>query len=399
MASDEDEFDSNFHGLSDLEDDADSDEEDIDQEETSNTWKDVHPKNVSFRINTGRKAAFKKAVKDINQLKEKIKEMSAKADPSPDDVADLFFGENSQFAITLSKVIGLIRSKETLYKFLQTFVLQNILTKDTTNFYDIIEETLGMTTPNEKIPLRKKEYEDIWKKLSEHGKNRNDAPSATRPIPGWELLQQALNDLFRAIIIEGRDDIICIVLDDDKIWLDNTGQNADDRFKLKIVRHVNDNRNGMNAHTTVTGGFLVPGNVQMEIEGDSSMICFQRSMKDLFQGNIQSQNYNNTEIYTDRGYTEKKRVKEILQCGGDVLGTVKRQFQWGFTYDQKLKPGDKRKILSTKGCAAQFIKKQKINEKTLTLSAFKNGTESPQGNISFTQKKFSFVLVPNIVSK
>ena len=179
------------------------------------------------------KKAFHRAKSDIEHVVKRIKEISGVEDPTTADVIDLFFEEKALFTQTLASILGLENEHVTLWKFLQTFVMQNIITKDTTNFYSIIEESFGMEIPNSKIPMTKTEYEAVWFKLADHGRNRTSGPDATRPKPGWEKIQSILNELFRSIVIEGRMDTICIVIDDDKIWLDNTGSNAEDRFKIK----------------------------------------------------------------------------------------------------------------------------------------------------------------------
>lgn len=394
-SGDEDE-DSNldyYVGLSDMEfgDEDSENEESNPNDSTLKNWKDVSPEKVSFSVNKGRQTALDQAKTELKHVVQRLQDLTKSKSPTTHQIIDLFFGDDAEFGHEICKGLGLKSNDENYPKFMQTFVVQNIMTKDSTNFYNILKRTLNQAVPNENVPLDQEEYNAFWEKLANFGRNRSDALPSTRPTPLWEFLQVALNRTFRSIAIECIGDKICIVIDDDKIWLDNTGSNATDRFKLKIVRHTRDNRNGLNAHTLVLAGFLIPVNVQFEMEGDSPMICFKRGMNQLVP-EVHSQY--NTETYTDRGYTDKAKVDRTLMKGGDVVATVMRQPAWGFTYDQYLKTGDKRKLLNMKGCASQHVKKQKLYGKELTLSAFNNGTGTIAMAISSKHKGHSWEGVP-----
>lgn len=206
--------------------------------------------------------------------------------------------------------------------------------------------------------------------------------ATTRPKPGWEKLQNNLNDILRKISIEGSELFLSLVVDDDKIWLQNSSKNAKNRFKLKMVRHTRDNREGLNAHTVATSALTMPVNIQFETVGDSAVQCYKRAMAYITNADGNTIADVNMESLTDRGYTSLERVKENLLCGRDYLGTVARSHDWGFTYDQVPRSGDKRRHIQMSGTASLFCKEANIGFKKLTLAAFKNGSGSVSMAIS-----------------
>jgi len=116
--------------------------------------------------------------------------------------------------------------------FLAMFCLQRMMGKDTNPTYTLLKV---MDVNPSKIPLTKERYEAAWRSIA--CKDRSFSRAATQPKPPWERLQGAVNDILRKISIESSDLFLSLVIDDDKIWLNNTGSNAVNRFKLKQV-HV-----------------------------------------------------------------------------------------------------------------------------------------------------------------
>lgn len=380
-----------YLGTSDAEDWEETQEEEPNLDDTSKKkWHDVHPSDVKFNINEGRKRAFSCAREEILHYHKRLKEKTGKSVPDICDAIEVLFGEESPFFREIAIILGTTHDQEETYKFLATFTFQCIMTKDTNKFYDILEKLQGKGASTN-VPLVREEYEDYWKKLAEHGMRRSVVSDSFRSVPGWERLQQVFNALCRELMIEGREGKISLVFDDDKIWLTVSGANGVDKFKLKIVRHTKDNRDGLNAHSLCTTGFMFPVNIQFEIEKDSPLQAYERAMS---QVNSSALNEVNLITYTDRGYTDKGRVVKRMKKGGDLAATVQRQPGWGFTYDQYLQSNDTRKLLNTQGCASQFVKFQKIHNKTLTLSAFKNGTNTISLAISTLHSGHSWEGIP-----
>lgn len=110
---------------------------------------------------------------------------------------------------------------------------------------------------------------------------------------------------------------------------------------------------------------------------DSSSTCFKRILNFLFGKDGQS-NLRNVHVHSDRGYMIPTIVFEYLIANGaEVCGTVKRMAQcWPFTYNQALKPSDKRTLVDVKGAPTLFLKWCKAGVKYLFASAFRNGSES-----------------------
>ena len=92
----------------------------------------------------------------------------------------------------------------------------------------------------------------------------------------------------------------------------------------------------------------------------------------------------NVEIASDRGYMTPSLVfLYLLACGSQIVGTVKRALCWPYTYSQKItKSNDKRTLLDVKGAPTLFLKCIKHTGRTVTASAFRNGSDSISTTIS-----------------
>ena len=339
-------------------------------------WKDVPPSTTtSFKVNSGRKLGMDRGCAEVKFVQSRIQELFKKSLQSitKKDIINLFFGDSGMLTTVLKDMLP-NKDMHSAYNFLATFCLQNIVSKDCSTFYDILTV---LDVPKDKFPLDKVEYDSMWKGISKSGELPADTRNTRRPIPAWEKLQQKLNEILRLITVETNNNVLSLVVDDDKVWLNNKGANSADRFKLKLVRHTKDNRDGLNAHTAVTSAMTIPANIQFEKEGDSAVKCYERAMSDLTLAESgDTIDEHKMETFTDRGYTKLGKVERSLKHGGDIIATVARSEEWGITYEQKLKPGDKRKLISTKGTSSLIVQATKVEGKNLTLAAFKNGTES-----------------------
>jgi len=308
-------------------------------------WKDVPPSTyTSFKVNSGRKLGMDRGCAEVKFVQSRIQALCKKSLRSitKKDIINLFFGDSGMLTATLKHMLP-SNDAYSVYKFLAMFCLQNIVSKDCKTFYDILNV---LDVPKYKIPLEKEEYDAMWKGISISGVLPENTRQTRRPIPGWEKFQHKLNEILRLITVENNNNVLSLVVDDDKVWLSNKGANSGDKFKLKIVRHTKDNRDGLNAHTAVTSGMTIPANIQFEKEGDSAVKAYERAMSNLTLAESgETIDEHKMETFTDRGYTKLAKVERSLKHGGDIIATVARSEEWGITYDQKLKPGDKRKLI------------------------------------------------------
>ena len=92
----------------------------------------------------------------------------------------------------------------------------------------------------------------------------------------------------------------------------------------------------------------------------------------------------NIEIASDRGYMTPSLVfLYLLACGTHIVGTLKGALCWPFTYTQKItNPNDKQTVLEVKGAPTLFLKSIKHTGRTVTASAFRNGSDSVSTTIS-----------------
>ena len=72
------------------------------------------------------------------------------------------------------------------------------------------------------------------------------------------MLETGLNEICKSLSITNRKGRISIALDDDKIWLSQTGKNGEDKSNLNYTTHVRDNRKGLIAHTALSSGANLP---------------------------------------------------------------------------------------------------------------------------------------------
>lgn len=364
------------NSISDISDD------ESDKSGTFSSWADVNPSNVTFTHNKGRTIALDQARDETVFLQEKLNNIRNKSRARFSiitTILNLYYGEDSSFMNAICQILEC--DYDTAIKFVGMFSLQSLMCKDIENM-SIIFSTLDVDVKNIYfLPL--KDYRVLWNKLSMHGYCGDfGVISSRRSVSAWEKLQNAFNCIQRELMIEGNDKKLSFVCDDDKIWLDVSGSNATDNFKLKKTKHVRDNRNGITLHTIATTGLNLPVNGQMERIGDSACKAYMRGLTYTLSGMENLDNlgginlpYNtNTEMCLDRGYTSLDKIALLIKSGASFLGTQKRHPTCPFTYDQLLTDKDKRELLSTSGCKSQFVKRRKIEHRSVAIHAFKNGT-------------------------
>ena len=231
--------------------------------------------------------------------------------------------------------------------------------------------------------MEEKEYLAVWKLISKKRQLPDtEMPSNRREIPLWETMESLVNDFLMSISITGRKGKISVALDDDKIWMNLKNSSKNDLFNLKYTTHVKDNWKGIIAHTAVSSGVNIPLGISFEKSKDTTDKCFRRLLDRMF-GQNRTTNLRNVYIHSDRGYLLPSLVfKYLVQVGAEVLGTVKRSAGWPFTYDQRLKPNDKRTLVDKKGAATLLMKWTRTNVKAVYASAFRNGSDSMATAIS-----------------
>ena len=143
--------------------------------------------------------------------------------------------------------------------------------------------------------------------------------------------------------------------------------------------------------------------ISFEQKSDNTDKSFQRLLGGMF-GQNGTTNLRNVFVHSDRGYMLPSLVFTfLLACGAEVLGTVKRMAGgWPFTYDQKLKPNDKRTLISTKGASMLALKWCASGMKKIFASAFRNGSGSVATAISTVHKQHhweAILLVPRELRK
>ena len=101
------------------------------------------------------------------------------------------------------------------------------------------KETVACLFDNESfirnhVLIEQHEYMEIWNKIAtgKRMNSRNYVGASRRDKCLWEILENAVNSFMRKVSIVERNDEIQIALDDDKIWLQNSGKNDEDHFGL-----------------------------------------------------------------------------------------------------------------------------------------------------------------------
>ena len=224
----------------------------------------------------------------------------------------------------------------------------------------------------EHLMITQNEFNGIWKLMA----NKKKLPSsqirtARTEVPLWESMELIVNKLCCEISVIDRTGRISIALDDDKIWFASTVATSSDLFNLKFTTHVKPNRKGICLHSAVSSGLNIPLAAVFERTKDNSISCFKRLLDFLYSHDA-STDLRNVSVHSDRGYMLPNLVFEyLLSSGAEVVGTCKRMAQcWPFTYNQKVKPNDKRTHIDPKGSPALYLKWCKAGSKYLFASAF-----------------------------
>lgn len=344
-------------------------------------WRDISPEDAAATVtfDSAKESNWQKAKEEIFHVKSSFRDIlgcEQDEDPTHEDIVNLTLGINSEVGKYLKQCLDL--SDETYLKFMGTFALQSAYRVTCTELFskESVLEAHAM--------MSKKEYIDVWRKMSEARKVPDGEIRTTRSNSAiWEGLEPIVNKLCGDISITNRKGKIAISLDDDKIWLAVSQSGRDDLYNLKYTTHVKPNRKGIVGHTAVSVGALMPLGLKFEKTKDSPITC-AKDLLDIHFRRDGSTDLSNVDVHFDRGYSHPNMVfGYVLKCGGNVVGTIMRLLAcWPFTFKQTLKENDPRTLIEMNGAPSLFLKFSKKESKYCYSSAFRNGSGSVATAIS-----------------
>jgi hypothetical protein len=185
--------------------------------------------------------------------------------------------------------------------------------------------------------------------------NQNDGSRRTE-LPFWRKVESALNCALQHLFITGMTDRIQVTIDDDKVHYHVTC--ARQANEPKPVQHVRDNRRGFVIDTAVYTATGVPVGFNCHGWNDSTATSTRKLIRGAFaptDGGNDPRCLTNTGVGFDRGYTSWPLVDETVEMGGSIDASTNKRSDWApFTYDQHIKAGDRRQVITTKGPKALF---------------------------------------------
>lgn len=348
-------------------------------------WDDVEisKNNTKFTIDQSKMEQWKMAKEEIKHVRSRFSLLSGKneEDIGYNDVLQFYFGVESQFARLLQGELEI--DKVTYLKFMHTICIQAAYAQTPAQLFN--EKALLLKD----LLIEKEAYVELWKKLSLAGRMESSSyvGEGRHEKYVWEKMEDLANEIFREVTIASRTGTISISLDDDKVWCFMSQSTRFDTFGLKYTTHVKPNRKGIVAHSAITSATGLPLSLQFERKRDSAVSCFKRILNFLFSrtgGSDGVPDLRNVIVASDRGYMVPVLVFQFLIAhGGLFVGTTKRLLQgWPFTFNQKMKDGDKRQSIDMKGAPTLAVKKICKQNHTVFATAFRNGSGKVNTTIS-----------------
>ena len=296
------------------------------------------------------------------------------------EILILIFGPNSDFATSFCNELAI--DQVTFFNFLGTLALQMSYKESPSSLHDeysLIKDHLLIKDGAK--------YIGIWKKIANLKKaissNSGDyIGNSRRPMCLWEIFEAAANKTMRKIAIAGRTDDIFMAFDDNKIWVESSGENTSDDFKLRRVTHVRDNRKEIVSHTAISVTTTLPLGFMFEKKGDKAVDCFKKVYSNLFPSSSTASSNNLPDLigvssYTDQGYTIWDTIKNfLLASGADFTNTVKRIMPFPYLWGMKKSDRDPRTLLEEKGAPTLFIKELVESDQLMSCMAFRTGTNN-----------------------
>lgn len=367
------------------------DRETLDQQKSSWNPEDWSDRSVStqgekciFVLDRAARNAWKSCKEEIEYLRthlHSILNVPLTEKIGLDDLISLAFGQQSNFTTSFCNELKL--DNDTFMRFIGTVCLQMSYRECPSAMYDEKYSQL-----KDKVLMSKMKYMNIWSDIAKKRKVfiHNFVGMSRREKCIWEICEESVNHILRSVSIAGRTEDISIALDDDKIWVENTGQNAFDQFGLRKVTHVKDNRKGIVAHTAVSSSTNVPLSFVFEREGNNATQCFTALFGRMFPSRGHDlPNLCGVKNHSDRGYTIEKTVFEFLiPAGADFNNTVKRIAPFPCVWGMKVHDSDKRTVLKEKGAPTLYIKEIMNSGRLVTYTAFRTGTKNISAVVSTT---------------
>ena len=189
-----------------------------------------------------------------------------------EEVLNYFLGPKSEFCAIFCREM-MVKPDE-FQRFIATCCAQMSYKETPSGLFD------NKSLVVEKMVMTKERYHEIWGKIAKLKKiqKNNFAGSARREECLWEIFETCINDTLRTITVAKRSGKIYSALDDDKCWIQQSGENLNDTFKLRKVKHVNDNRDGIVVDTCASSTINIPMAIHFEREGEKSVDCFKKKI-------------------------------------------------------------------------------------------------------------------------
>ena len=195
--------------------------------------------------------------------------------------------------------------------------------------------------------MDKDEYIGIWQKIATLKKvsRTKFVDNGRRPECLWKIMENALNIFLHSIVIAGRDDKIDTALDDDNVWNQKSGANAEDHFTLRKVTHIKDSRKGIISHIAGSTSTNILYCTMFEGQSDTATTCFKKIFNHLFpsSSSIGSElpDLNDVSNFSDQGHTIKETLLDyLLPANADFHNTVKIIPPFAFVWDMWVPEGD-----------------------------------------------------------
>ena len=331
----------------------------------SKDWSTKRSSNVKVTLDGARSDAWVKAKEEICFVRDRIRSLlGVRRGSCMPDLIDLMFGEKSEIWTSFSKNICLTHDK--FIRFLGVFYIGCCHNKSCTQIYS---DRSFIRKYAVKL-LSQSDYNEIWDLIS-----KTSLPLRIGQMAFWIELQTAFNTTCRKLFIEGSHNIdLDIVIDDDKIIFNTLKAESDG---LKVVRHVNDNRNGHIFHTAAyTFSGLVIGIEAERSEDDTTGSATKRLIMNQLcpsHGTSGPPDLTGVRIHSDRAYWTDEFEEFILLSGADVgAGTRKRCKGFPYTFEQNISSNDPREEIPTTGFRRLFIKTRRHNGREVTAVAYRN---------------------------
>ena len=351
--------------------DAESDDSDDDDEEDTSQWKQTNaPVEPNITVDGAKVAQWEYGKRELEQIRESVKNRTHAASPSREDIVGLYFGDKGYLFQTFQKELG--------WDHLKYLKFQSTLTRLATR-RGSSAELYRDATANLTGLMEEEEFVECWLQISQHGLPEYSS-AASNTIRLWEAVEESLNKECRIIFIVGREgDDQNYLIDDDKGHLEC--KPSDHKvIGIKILKHTRDNRWGYNVHTMCTNAQMCVVNVRTERRGSKPHELLMNQLHGSAFGDnpLRPNKLNGITIFFDRGYSFRQNLEDaVLSSGADVTCSSQRGGDNPYDYgsDRKPNPNSKKTILQEKGIqTVDMMKKKTAEGKTIACLAYRTGT-------------------------